>query len=203
MNESRLAFYRVLIGLSLVLAAVSSLKSQEAKPLSTQQVAAIRKAVATPTPVRYLVAKEDFTGDFQTIQANIEKFVKDFKEQRLDTAVEKAAPTALLIYKENPDEKKEFAYSVGLVIPAGVKVNAPLSIQSLQYAAAVSVTHKGPNYQELGSIYKNIADLQANKPESQRPKFPVVVELLNDPARVPNDQVLTKLVVPVGEIKVE
>jgi predicted transcriptional regulator YdeE len=178
------------------------LHAKDTTSLSSDQLSAIKKAVATPAPATYLLVKEDFTGDFDSIPGNINKFMSDIKEQKLDTPLEKTKPTAVLIYKENPDEKKPFGYSVGLTVPATakVKVEPPLSVHTLRYTSAVKVTHTGTNYQELGAMYKNIVDLQTQKGPSQAPKFPVVLELLNDPARTPNGQVLERLVVPVGSI---
>jgi len=202
MNKSRLVWYRVLVGFSVTLAAALPAGSQETT-LKPEQVTAIREAVARPTPVKYLVVKEDFTGDVRGIRANIDKFMRDVKEQRLDAALEKTESTGLLIYRDNPDEKRQFAYSVGFTIPERVKVKEPLSIQSLQYTSAVRVAHKGSNYEELGSIYRNIDGIQAKKAPNQRPKFPVVLEFPKDPSKVPADEVMSRLVVPVGEIREE
>lgn len=203
MSKFHLESHKVVIGLLLVLAGALSARSQEPTPLSPAQIAAVRQAVAAPAPVSYLIVKEDFTGDFQTIRGNIDKFMKDFEEQNLESAVEKTTPTALLVFKDNPDEKKQFSYSIGLTIPSRVQVKAPLSIASLRYSSAVKVTHKGQEYQQLGLIYKNVAALQAKKAKAQAARFPVVLELLNDPARVPHSQVATRMVVPVGPISQE
>ena len=201
MTKFHLELRKVLTGLLLAFAPVLFAGAQQPPTrLSPAQVTAIRRAAATPAPVTYLIVKEDFSGDFESIRSNIGKFMKDFEEQNLGEAVAKTTPTALLVVKDNPDEKKQFSYSIGLTIPQRVKVKAPLSIASLRYAAAVKVTHKGENYQQLGLIYKDVAGLQAKKGAARAARFPVVLELLNDPARVPHGEVTTRMVVPVGPI---
>lgn len=193
----------VLLGSALTLATLIPAIAQEVKPLRPEQVDAIRAAVARPNSVTYLLVKEDFTGDFESIKTNIDKFMINFREQKLDAAVKNTSPKALLIYRESPEQKKQFAYSVGLTVPGKVTVSAPLSIERLDFTSAVNVTNKGPDYQELGGIFREIANLQAKKAVNQQAKFPVVLELLNDPARTATDQVLTRLVVPVGGVHIE
>jgi DNA gyrase inhibitor GyrI len=200
MSKSSLALYGAFTGLLLLGGALLPVSSQESMPLSATEVREIRTAAAKPGPVSYLIVKQDFTGDFETIHVNLDKFMKEFQDQKLDTSLGKATPTALLIFKDNPDEKKQFDYAIGLTVPGKLKVKAPLSVESLRFPAAVKVTHIGQRYQQLGLVYKNIHSSRAEKAPKEPARFPVVVELLNDPARVPYDQVKTRMVVPVGPI---
>jgi predicted transcriptional regulator YdeE len=201
-TEMNKSLHGILMGCSIALVAALPASSQEIT-LKPEQLTAVREAVSRPVPVKYIIVKEDFTGEVQGIKANIEKFMRDAKEQKLDVALQKTESTGLLIYRDNPDEKRRFSYSVGFTIPERMKVEAPLSIQTLQYSAAVRVTHQGSNYEELGSIYRNIDGIQAKKTPSQRPKFPVVLEFQKDPGKIPPDQVMSRLVVPVGDIREE
>jgi predicted transcriptional regulator YdeE len=197
MNKSRLAVCGVVVIGLLVAGAVLTASSQEVRPLSPVEVKAIHAAVEKPKPISYLFVKEDFTGDFDSIQANIDKFMRDFKEQKLDMAYEMTTPTAMLVFRGNPEEAKQFHYSIGLTVPQRVEVKEPLSIETLRFRQGVKVAHTG-RYQQLKLVHENIVRLQAKKAPHEPARFPVVVELQNDPNRVRADQIKTTMVVPVG-----
>lgn len=199
MNKSRLALCGVVIGL-LVAGAVLTASSQEVKPLSAVEVKEIHAAVAKPSPISYVFVKEDFTGDFDSIQANIDKFMRDIKEQKVEMAYETVTPTAMLVFRDSPDEKKQFRYSIGLTVPRKLEVREPLSIETLKFKQGVKVAHTG-RYQQLKLVHDDIARLQAKKAPHEPAKFPVIVELLNDPNRVRADQIRTRIIVPVGPIQ--
>jgi hypothetical protein len=195
---NRIFWNRFLFWASVAVMAAFSVRSyaQEAHSLKPQEVSAIKTRVEKAGPVSVWVVTTEFTGSFEDVRKEMQKFQEEWQRQKPLSADSKFKPTGILVLHEDPTGKSAFKMEIGSTVPAGIKVKAPLRVHQIKFPAAVSYTHEG-EYEKLADVYHAINDA---KPAS----FPVVMKLLEAPATAEArtsaataSQFRTELIVPL------
>lgn len=197
MNKPQLVRSLILALVTLAFAGIS-IRAQE-QGLSAAEVRSIKARAASPASVSFFAVTEDFEGSFDSVGSNLAEFRKQFDGQKIKTV---ANPTPIIVYYESPEGKSSFRYAVGLRLPKAVQVKEPLKGQQMYFARAVRHTHVGPP-EQLGQVHATIqknlrkpakANMAAAEPNT---KFPVVVEIPDDPAKVSKARLRQTMIVPI------
>jgi len=192
MNKPQLVRSLILAVITLALGGISI----SAQSLRATEVRSIKAQAATPVAVSFYAVTQEFEGSFESIGANLTEFRKNFDAQKIRTA---ANPTPIVIYYESPEGKSSFRYAVGLKLAKAVEVKAPLKGEKMSFPRAVRHTHVGPP-EQLGEVHATIRKALPKKGRAMAQpdtKFPVVVEIPDDPAKVSKARFRETMIVPI------
>jgi len=167
------------------------------EPMADAQLQALRVAVAQAKPVSVSMLVQDFTGAFTqaNMKAQITAVEQEALKQNLDSVWGNTHTVAVVIVLEDPTNKPQAKLQVGLTLPhAGVHATGRLKVVTMNFPSAVKFVHQG-QYQKIGTVFRT---MQATLQQSGRGvAFPVVLNALDDPGRVPAAELRTVVLTPV------
>jgi hypothetical protein len=175
-----------------------AIRARETTQLKAAEDVNVQIAVAKAKTVSVSVLAKEFTGAFTqaNIADEIEAVRTEVTKQGLEHALGSTHPAAIVIVTEDPTGKGEVHLEIGLELPANAEVRpaAPLKHTPLKFESAVQYVHQGP-YARLADIHHAVhGELQK---ASKSAGFPVVLNALDDPTRVPADKIRTVMITPV------
>lgn len=194
----------VLMALAAGLSVRLATGQQPAPPpaLAAAETRAIQTAVNEAKPLASWAVVQELNGSIQKVDSYLAAFMKEFSAQDLDESLLSFDSTAVLILYEDPGAKPQVRMAIGLMVPARLRVKAPLKVQRLQASRAVRHVHVGP-YEQLGRVHSAVgsslqqASRSAGGGGGPRPGWPVTLRLLNDPRLVKREAIRTEMIVPV------
>jgi DNA gyrase inhibitor GyrI len=197
------AIYKAACGTALLIgcASLTTAQTPSVAALPASEARLIRAAALKPVKVALWTITQDFTGNFETMPKQMDQFGETVKAQNLDDKVGKT-PTPIVVLYEDPTNKREFRFALGLQVTAKVEVKSPLKTEQVAQPRAVRATHVGP-YQQLhavhGTVVTTLREAKATKSAPAAPNdtdWPVIMRLLNDPRKTPAPQLKTELIIP-------
>ena len=103
------------------------------------------------------------------------------------------------MYLNSPQDVKspaEYKWLVGVPVPPGAKVAAPLMKGEYKYTLVARTMYKGP-YNGVASTYAAVFAFIGRN--GYRPAGPIMEMFWNDPMTVPPAELLTEIIVPVAK----
>jgi len=176
-------------------ASPAAAKVEEASPMLLKLDAAdqqkVRAAVARPAPVTITAVVQEFTGPFDSVAGHMDEFLKEFKEQKLNTGL-KGNPTGLMIIYGEPQGNTAHL-GVGVEVSGPLQPKAPLKLEHFTTPQGLRVVREG-DYGKLEGLHHAIHE-QAQHKHKRGTSFPSVVRLLDDPRKVakPRYELVEKL----------
>jgi effector-binding domain-containing protein len=143
--------------------------------------------------VAYWAVVKDVTGSIYDTARFLSDFQNDFAQQKLDVFLERFEPRAILVLAHDPRGAPASTMAVGLTVAGPLAVQKPLRLYHVQFESAVTYKHTGP-YEELGRVFD---EMQAFQSDSKL-RWPCILHPLNDPRRVPPNEIETELVVALA-----
>jgi hypothetical protein len=140
----------------------------------------VRAAVARPAPVTIEAVVQEFNGPFDSVAGHMDEFLKEFKEQKLNTGL-KGSPTGLLIVYSEPQGNTAHL-GVGVQVTGALQPKAPLKLEHFTTPQGIRVVHEG-DYSKLEHLHNAIHET-AQHTHKRGTSFPSVVRLLDDPRKV-------------------
>lgn len=187
---SRVLSVRSLVLSVAVLTVASAIAHAQMGKLKPEEAKILRANVSKASNVTFWVVTQEFTGSFESVRENSERVKAEFSNQKsIAEAIGSFQPQGIVVLHEDPTGKGQFRMSVGFTVPSRVEAKPPLKVEQIKYEKAVRHTHVG-RYQDLEAVYHGIGEVA-------KPDWPVVLRLIDDPERVPEEWRRTELIAPM------
>ncbi|HLP57417.1 MAG TPA: GyrI-like domain-containing protein [Candidatus Deferrimicrobium sp.] len=136
----------------------------------------------------------EFTGPYNDMQNQINKFIAEFFGQKLNPA-----GPSLSLYFNSPSQVKkpeELRWAFGFIVSPETAPKEPIKKMELKKQKAVVYLHKGP-YTNLPKSYKIASEFL--KDNGYRIAGPIAEKYLNNPMEVTPENLQTEIIIPVAK----
>jgi hypothetical protein len=140
----------------------------------------VRAAVARPAPVNIEAVVQEFNGPFDSVAGHMDEFLKEFKEQKLNTGLKGNLTGLMIVYSEPQGNTAHLA--VGVEVTGALQPKPPLKLEHFSTPQGIRVAHAG-DYSKLENLHNAIHET-AEHTHKRGTSFPSVVRLLDDPRKV-------------------
>lgn len=150
----------------------------------------IRAACARTAPVSITAVIQEFNGNFDSVGGHMDEFLKEFKEQKLNTGL-RGNPLGLLIVESEP-QGNSGRLAVGVEVTGNLQPKAPLKLEHFNAPQAIRFVHEG-EYSKIEHEHRAIEETAKNT-HKRGTAYPVVMRLLDDPRKVGPNKARIELV---------